>query len=654
VIALDDLTPLQSRVGYGRLGTGGALGYESKDVTVGGRRYASALSTHPPARVLYFLGGAATRFRCRVAINGDVPRGRGKADFTVVADGRVVADVRRVAGGEPPRPLEADVTGAHLLELLVSTTSWDYSHAVWLEPELDAAPTVGDARTIVDPLGRVEIELPPELPEVERCVATIASPGWAHLLDDLLGSLAANGGCADARVAVFVIDGDDACEQVIAKHRALPVRCRSLVAPGMASKAALYSVGHAVPARRYVCLDADMLVLGSLEPVFGAIDACPEGSVLACREGNGHHYRDVEDVLRHVYSGSPEDVDAMLGADGAEERGYPLSVNDGTFAGSRPALLALDAAIRGMPGAIDWLDAAPTVPWRNQFVFNLALARLRCGVELDERYNLQLNGCDVDIAPSAGRPRVSWQGRPVRVLHANGWGRNKYPRLRGLYSSVDDPLAGSGDGDLYGDFLTALRAWVGRYGIAALGFSFQGILEDDDARVRDPSTFPALALLHYLVRASGWARVLETGTARGVSAACLASAVAHRLGARVVSFDPFGFDERDALWDDLPERMRACIEQRPVDSLEGMRDAIDRGERYDGALLDSLHTEEHVAAELELALQLVEPGGLVLVHDWRAIPAVDAALDGHPVVRLLGGGVAAEEDGLGLAAVGAG
>lgn len=655
---LDELRPLQSRVGYGQLGTGGALGYEGKQVSVGGATFASALSTHPPARVLYSLGGTATRFRCRVALNDDVAAAAAWADFDVVVDGRVVAEAHRVRAGEEPRVLDVDVSGGYLLELLVSTSHWEHSHAVWLEPQLDALPPGARAAAIVDPLRRVEIELPPELPEVERCIATIASPGWEHLLDDLLGSLAANGGCPDARVAVFVIDGGDECERVIAKYRALPVRCRAIARTGMASKAALYSVGHVVPARSYVCLDADMLVLDDLGPLFAAIDACPEGTVLACREGNGHHYRDVEDVLRRVYGGRSEDVRLILGDDDEQARRYPLPVNDGTFAGSRAALLALDAAIRGMPGAIAWLDANRGVPWRNQFVFNLALARLRCGIELDERYNLQLNGSDVDVGTSGGRPRVSWQGRSVRIMHANGWGRNKYPDLRGLYASVPDPLVGHGDGALYEDFLRALRTWVGRYGISALGYSFQGVLDEDDARVRDPSTLPALALLHYLARASGWARVLETGTARGVSAACIASAVSHRPGARVVSFDPVGYPEREALWDALPAGMRACIEQRPVDALAGMREALEHGERYEAALLDSLHTEEHVAAELELALELVEPGGLVLVHDWRAISAVDAALtrveaEGRPVVRLLGRGTVAEDDGLGLAAVAA-
>ena len=33
------------------------------------------------------------------------------------------------------------------------------------------------------------------------------------------------------------------------------------------------------------------------------------------------------------------------------------------------------------------------------------------------------------------------------------------------------------------------------------------------------------------------------------------------------------------------------------------------------ALLDSLHTEEHVWAEFQLAARLVYPGGLILIHD---------------------------------------
>ena len=48
---------------------------------------------------------------------------------------------------------------------------------------------------------------------------------------------------------------------------------------GPMSKAVLYSAARVIDARQYLLLDADMLVLDDLRPVFAALDACPEGSM---------------------------------------------------------------------------------------------------------------------------------------------------------------------------------------------------------------------------------------------------------------------------------------------------------------------------------------------------------------------------------------
>src|SRR4051812_7312153 len=108
---LDQIPPSSARVGYGELGRGGRLGYEDKAVALQGRGYEHALSTHPPARLRFDLGGRFRRFRSRVAINDDVPAGRSHADFAVLADGRRVAGASFVLAGQPPRELAADVTG---------------------------------------------------------------------------------------------------------------------------------------------------------------------------------------------------------------------------------------------------------------------------------------------------------------------------------------------------------------------------------------------------------------------------------------------------------------------------------------------------------------------------------------------------------------
>jgi predicted O-methyltransferase YrrM len=357
-----------------------------------------------------------------------------------------------------------------------------------------------------------------------------------------------------------------------------------------------------------------------------------------------------------VYGGGDRDHKQFLSS--PDEAAYPLVVNDGLFAGTRAALLALDGVIRTFPELSHWVDQRRDIWWRNQFVFNLALAKLRCGVELDSSYNVQLHAQDVKLSRSPFGMEAEWRGRPARVLHLSGVGRHKYPEWKGHYSRVPDPLVGPGGGDGYEQFLRILRSWVGRHGTNVLAWSFYGTSDARGARVKDPDVFPLLATLHYLVRSNGCVRVLECGTSKGVSAACLASAVAHRKNPLVVTFDPFPHPEREEFWAALPASMRECIESRAVGSLEGMAAAIARNESFDAALLDSIHTAEHVWEEFQLAARLVCPSGLIMIHDPRfvggtvelGLQRIEAA--GYGVTRLwcAAGGVS-EDDGLGLALI---
>jgi len=655
VTYLDSLAPFEVRVGYGDFGRGGDLGYEGKHVVVQGRPWPQALSTHAPARLFFKIGGQFGSFEALVALNDDVPPGLSSADFSVMADGRLVAAAPGVVAGEPPRPISGDLRSAKVLELAVNTSTWDHCHAVWLDPRLFPAEADDHPRTITDCLDRAEIQLPLEIPHAECCIATVASAGFESLLDDMLGSLLANGCCTGALLVVFCVGDPAAVAPVAAKYGARIVHCKPLQPVAVSLKSILYSVGRVVEARRFLCIDADMLVVGDLQPVFALLDACPNASIAACREENSRKYRSLGDAIQRLYLGDPGDVRTILGKG---EAAYPLVVNDGLFAGSRAALLSLDSTIRAMREPREWMDARPDVPWRNQFLFNLALAKNGCGIELHAAYNFQLNRREVRISRDAGRVRAESKGEPVRVVHFNGDGRNKLLEWRGVYARVADPLPAASAGDGYTVFLNTLRAWVGLHGLKALAWSFYGTADARTGRVADAGTMPLLAALHYLVRSNGCVRVLETGTARGVSAACMASAVTHREGGRVVTFDPAHYPERDELWAGLPEAMRDCLEARLVGSLEGMAAALQSGERFDAALLDSIHTAEHVWAEFELARQLVSPGGLILIHDasyaagtvGRALAQVRAA--GYGVVRLWTAEQGVREDaGLGLAVI---
>ena len=657
---LTQMKPAYAHTGYGKLGLRGELGYEGKRVRVGGRHYDHAISAHPPSRVRFALDGRYQSLRCRVALNDDVPGGASHATFTVFADGRLMASAHHVAAGEPPHEIFADVRGAATVELDVSTSRWNHCHAVWIDPELDESPLTESAGQtgfpLLDCLARAEVPAPVAGARTSRCIATVVSPKYSELVDDLLGSLRANGGCHDAKVVVFGLDADEGCARAVAKYGATFIPCRSHARINATSKALLYSVARIVDADQYLCLDADMLVLGDLGPIFAALETMPPGTILACREGNGFGLHDLGQSFRDTYSGSEDDARLLQLTD--EEKRYPLVVNDGLFAGSREALLALDGSIRGLRNAVTWVDRRHDNWWRNQFIFNLTLARLGCGVRLDDGWNLQLHTQDVTWRTIDGRPRALWHERPVRVLHFSGSGRRKHPEQKKHYARVPDPLPGTGGGDLYTVFTEALRAWIGRHGVSAMTWSFYGLTDGQHARVADPSTFPLLALLHYLVRSNGCTRVVEVGTASGVSAACLASAVAHREGARVVTFDIAAPPRREELWSLLPPRIRGCIEARMQGSHEGLADAVAAGERYEAALLDSVHTEAHVWREFELAAELVCPGGLILIHDAiYAHGTVGAALErieaaGYGVTRLWTAEAGErEDDRLGLAVI---
>ena len=309
-LALDEIEPLQAEVGYGELGRRGWLGYESARVIVAGKAYVSALSTHPPARLRFAVPAGCAQLRCQVALNDDVA-GRGShATFTVVADGRVIAEAKHVRAGAAPVPLVASLLGASMLELIVSTATWAHCHAVWLEPVFDVPGTAdqspGTVSVVSDPLLRADITVPDGLAPAARCIATVGSAGFERWVDDLLGSVRTFAGCPDAHLVVFALGDAPALEEVAGQHGATIVRCRPRRPPNPTSKSVLYAVANVIPADRFICLDADMLVLRRLDTLFAAIDACLPGAILACGEGNDHGIRDLAEALDVAYGGGPD------------------------------------------------------------------------------------------------------------------------------------------------------------------------------------------------------------------------------------------------------------------------------------------------------------------------------------------------------------
>ena len=628
---VDDLRPIRESAGYGNIGRRGDLGYDGLRVVVAGREYASALSTHPPASITVAVPAGMRRFSAMVAINDDVASYGSYASFTVLADGRVVADVPFVRAGSAPVPIDADIAGAGVVELRATTQAWAYCHAVWLQPTFDiqyvAAPTV-----ITDPLLRADIHVPRDLVPMARCIVTVASAGFEVWLDDLLGSVRTFGGCPTTPIAVFSIDAAPTVAEIAARHGAFVVSCRPLRPLEPASKAVMYAAGRVIPAARLLCLDADMLVLAELEPLFAAIDACPAHSLFACGEGNDHGIADLATALDLAYGGGGDP--AFFRRDSPTGRSR-LVVNDGLLAGSREAFCALEAQFGRMAHVVRWVDERPDVRWRNQFAVNVAMVELGALVELDPRWNVQLHVQDVEPHGASAR----WRGQSVRILHFSGVGKTRYGELR------QDAR----------EAMSAQRAVRRPRQHELIGQPWRETTVPPEAlAVPTMLSVGERQVLHWLARhhVTGAGRIVDGGCFLGGSTAALASGLAarsdYRFDRAVVSYDLFRVEEYTLanFGDALPQPVvgasfRSAFDHnvapwsQHIDVREGDAVAIGwTGEPIEVLFLDMVKTWALNDLVLDQFLPCLIPGHSVIVQQdylWGYGPWT------HMVMELLAG-----------------
>lgn len=129
----------------------------------------------------------------------------------------------------------------------------------------------------------------------------------------------------------------------------------------------------------------------------------------------------------------------------------------------------------------------------------------------------------------------------------------------------------------------------------------------------DPVELPVADLLFNLAYNSKSKNVLETGTSRGFSTCHLATAVLAQSGKVVtIDLDPLPYH----LWEatSLEQSIfflkgKSSLEVRPE------VESIINGELFDILFLDSLHSYEHLIAEIQTYEPLLRVGGLIILHD---------------------------------------
>jgi len=274
----------------------------------------------------------------------------------------------------------------------------------------------------IDCLERLEIE-PPDPPiNCERCICTVVSPGYETMLEALLDTLNAYGQCPEARIVVFTIG--DSFDTLAHRTDITRIRCRAIERLSPAVKGAIYSAARFINSRYFLSLEADMLVVGNLQPFWAALEIAHPGLIMGVRPtGPNDQFSFVGSI---VYAGSrASDVEFLTGD---ADFNCPYWINGGVIAGDKAAFESLNAQLLKLaPKSILWLEGGSTVTFNDESLMNLCLGLQNNAVELGWNYNQMFYTADrkqwIQTAKTPDGFRYFQRGAPSKILHFISTGR---------------------------------------------------------------------------------------------------------------------------------------------------------------------------------------------------------------------------------------
>jgi len=163
-----DTKDLRSVVlGWGNVGAGKSV--EQNAISINKQVFAHGIGTHAVSSINIDLKKTATRFVAAVGVDDETGK-RGSVIFEVWVDKVKMADSGLMRGGDEPKFLSADLTGASRMKLIVTDggDGVDSDHADWAGAAVfTTATTVKDGPEIID--------LPDVMPEIASCDTTRTS-----------------------------------------------------------------------------------------------------------------------------------------------------------------------------------------------------------------------------------------------------------------------------------------------------------------------------------------------------------------------------------------------------------------------------------------------------------------------------------------------
>lgn len=105
--------PPEKDMSNGEVGSG-----DGSPISIGGTAYEKGLGSHAPADIKYYLGGNCEKLTAQVGVD-DAQKTAGSVQFSVLADGKKVAESPVLKATDDAHQLEADIAGAQYVQLIV-------------------------------------------------------------------------------------------------------------------------------------------------------------------------------------------------------------------------------------------------------------------------------------------------------------------------------------------------------------------------------------------------------------------------------------------------------------------------------------------------------------------------------------------------------
>jgi len=247
---------------------------------------------------------------------------------------------------------------------------------------------MNNTKYIIDCFGYNKIYIPQEHISAENVITSTISPGYEHLLDDLLYSLHATEGDSKYNKIIFLINPDKSCFDIVNKWGCQYIICEPIKDVVINSKAVLYSLDEIVDFNKMLYLDSDTIILNPINNCFDALNVIPNTNILACKDFYFSYAENIDSVMNHyLYQSSAEDIDQLTHDNNQNIHQYPHIINAGVIASTPNALKYTRETMKNFYDIQNWINLGHI---REQLAFNIALAKNNNLSVMHNKYNFQM------------------------------------------------------------------------------------------------------------------------------------------------------------------------------------------------------------------------------------------------------------------------